>query len=139
MNKLVKIFKNKELEVVVKIDTDTAKILKEGETNAFEIDGGLIGVIDKTNNLVYVSSPVINVIKNGDFKAFKEGLLNVQLNKKQTQELTKNGKLDDVSFVEIQGVKWTITLDNETKTIKAVSNFESIGLGYYTETNSIIK
>lgn len=139
MNKLVKIFKNKELEVVVKIDTDTAKILKEGETNAFEIDGGLIGVIDKTNNLVYVSSPVINVIKNGDFKAFKEGLLNVQLNKKQTQELTKNGKLDGVSFVEIQGVKWTITLDNETKTIKAVSDFESIGLGYYTETNSIIK
>ena len=139
MNKLVKIFKNNELEIVVKIDTETAKTLKEGETNAFEIDGGLIGGLDKTNNIVYVSTPVINVIKNGDFKAFKEGLLNVQLNKKQTSELLKNGVLNGVSFVEIQGVKWTITLDKETKLIKAVSDFESVGLGYYTETNTLIK
>jgi len=134
MNKLVKIFRNEKVMVAVKIDTDTAKILKEGETNAFQIDGGLIGVLDKVNNCVLVTTPEINVIRNSDFKAISSTLQNIQLNKKQTQELNNKKELKGVSFVEIQGVKWDLSV-NEDGTIKAVSNYENKQLGYYTETN----
>lgn len=134
MNKLVKIFRNEKTMVVVKIDTDTAKILKEGSTNVFQLDGGLIAKLDSVENCVIVSAPVINVIRNSDFKAISSTLQNVQLNKKQTLELNNKKELKGVSFVEIQGVKWDLSV-NEDGTIKAVSNYENKQLAYYTETN----
>lgn len=134
MNKLVKIFRNEKIMEVVKVDTDTTKILKEGETNAFQIDGGLIGLLDKINNCVIVSAPAINVIRNADFKAISSTLQNVQLNKKQTLEINNKKELKGVSFVEIQNVKWDLSV-NPDGTIKAVSNLENRQLAYYTETN----
>lgn len=137
MNKLVKVFVNQLVNEVVKIDTDTQEKLRKEEIETFEIDGGLIGSIDKAKQVVIVSVPKVNILLNGCFNGVN-GVINLMLNKSQSQTLKREKVLKGVKFVEIKGVVFDLTL-NDKGQIEATNNFVDTGLPYYTENNLPIK
>lgn len=137
MNKLVKLFYKDTEKVIVKIDTETAQKLRGGEEN-FDVDGGLVGYLNKQEQFVVITTPEINVICNGDFTKLVKDLQNLMLNKKASSEIIKTRVLNNVKFVEFPNIEWTLTMDENNK-ILAVSNVGKTILGYYTETNTRIK
>ena len=120
MNKLVRIF-NEGIELgVVKIDSATASTLKKGETESFEIAGGLKGVFDYEKQCVFVELKQLNFLEktkvlNG-LQTAKQGFNNVLLKDSQVKALYKEGKtLKDVTFTTIPNLAFELWVNQETK------------------------
>ncbi len=133
MNKFVNVFNGKVVEKVVKIDSETQKILTPIK-NDFEIAGGLKGLLDFENQNVKIVLPEINFILNDDDFGAIRGMVNIRLNGVQTKLICKGEKIK-ATFIKVENVNFEIWYNKELHKIEFSSDMQEKKLPYYTENN----
>lgn len=136
MNKFVNVFNESKVEKVVKIDSDTQKILSPVK-NEFLIAGGLKGIFDYESQSVKVALPDINFVLNEDDFGAIHGKLNIRLNGVQSKSICKGEKIK-ATFTKVENVTFEIWYNKELHKIEFTSDMQEKNLSYYTENNARI-